>query len=249
MGQPVVLNREVARRLHDALCLAIGGRVEVDSAQHRARRSDVSRRGVSLELARALGAAHMTAAHVLVDTMQRRRFVLGQRRANCLLDFLDPGIARLPPFRQATAVNADSVQSLDTIHRRSQSCRNLAAGLAAIKLLGHADLSPRNDPDAVGVGLIGSTGDLGVVQRRLGDGFGFEHLGRTARLKKPVGRPCEESGKPIGRADHPQSVLRVVVVERADAEPFESCGRHCHLRLHLPAGMIAVFVRARRCPA
>jgi len=150
------------------LRLGIRGRVEVDRAQHQARRRDVFRRAVALELAGALGAAHMTAAHVLVDTVQRRRFVLGQRRLDGLFHPPNASVANLAPLAEAAMIDVQVRQGLADLRMLIvASLRDLALGLAAIKLLGHTDLSPRNDPDAVGVGLIGGTGDLGVVQRRL----------------------------------------------------------------------------------
>ena len=138
----------------------IRGWVQVDPAHHVARRLYVLGRREPCLVAGALGAAHMTAAHILAHGRQGRGTILLQCALQGVLDRIGSGIAELAPLGKTAAVDADHVQGLDMMLSPD---RKLTGSPTAIDLICQTGFRSRDDPDAIGMGLMGCAYHPGVV--------------------------------------------------------------------------------------
>jgi hypothetical protein len=112
------------------------------------------------------------------------------------------GIAYLAPLGHAAAVNIEVIERSWSIVRSSDnglsittSNRNVAALLPSVDLIRHAHFSAGDDAQAVGVRLIGSLRDLGIVKRRFGKVLRFENLGRVPSVKETLTGASQKGGK------------------------------------------------------
>ena len=195
MTEAVVVAGEEARRPDGVLRQWRGRRIEIDAAQAGARRLDVLGRRVPLGLAGELRPV-MPSSEGPLDVGVGWRAVLVEGRLHGLVDDALTGVAQLAPLGDALARDAKLVIGYGPVARISGNGilpqavsrpRHVPPGLRGVDLVGHPDLGALDHGQAVGLGLVGGLLQLGVVQRSLGRGAGFEHLGRGARRRAGLG--------------------------------------------------------------